>query len=130
MKPATVSVRLMSQIPRKIEAPKPVLTAAKSVTQKTTETKDTSSVDTLATEIPAEESDVASEVNVLEIPLKSELVSSQEADVDAALEDTALTSRRGLKRSAEIRLPLVLIVQPSQQKYGCPNANQLLLLSL
>ena len=106
------------------------MTAAKSVTQKTTETKDTSSVDTLATEIPAEESDVASEVNVLEIPLKSELVSSQEADVDAALEDTALTSRRGLKRSAEIRLPLVLIVQPSQQKYGCPNANQLLLLSL
>ncbi len=81
MKPTTVSARLMLHS-LKLEAPKPVLKIAKSVTPKTAGAKDTLNVDTLAAEISAEVSDVASEVNVLEIPLKSEFISSQEADLD------------------------------------------------
>ena len=74
--------------------------------------------DTLSAELLVEESSVVSEFENLEEPSRNELVDSEEAEVDTKMEDIAASKAPidiSSKRSSDIRLPSVLMMQESLQ---------------
>jgi len=74
--------------------------------------------DTLSAELLVEESSVVSEFENLEEPSRNELVDSEEAEVDTKMEDIAASKAPidiSSKRSSDIRLPSVLMMQEPLQ---------------